>query len=229
MKLSIIIPIYNEERTLEQILSKVQESFKKEEKEHSYEIILVNDGSTDNTRNIISNIKDSHIQIINHERNYGKGKAIRSALLLATGEYVAIQDADLEYDPRTLYELWQIATNKNAVVYGKRNGEKGYLSNRFGNKILTGVCNILFSSNMSDIYTCYKTIPRKLILALDLESNGFEIEAEITAKILKKKIKITEIPISYNPRSFSEGKHINFKDGYRGILKLIKLKLLEFY
>ncbi len=220
MKLSIIIPAHNEEKTLEQVVLGVEQAFKGED----YEIILVNDGSTDETYNIISRIKDPHIRTVHHEKNYGKGRSIRSALEKTRGDYVAIQDADLEYDPKNLYELWKIVKNKKVVIYGKRSGKDGYILNRIGNKVLSLTCNILFSSDISDIYTCYKIIPRELMNSLNLESNGFEIEAEIIAKILKKKIDIEEISIQYMPRSFEEGKHINWKDGYKGIVKLMKVR-----
>ncbi len=223
MKISIIIPIHNEEKTLAEIVSRTQAVFN-QDKKNTYEIILINDGSTDGTSNILSNIQDKYIKKVDHEMNYGKGKALQSGIEKATGDYIAIQDADLEYDPKNLYELSSFAINKKRVVYGVRNGKNGYLLNRLGNKVLSLVCNILFSSNMSDIYTCYKIAPRKLMQSLKLKSNGFEIEAEITAKILKRKVEIIEIPISYTPRSFSEGKHIKWIDGYKGILKLLKIK-----
>lgn len=223
MKTSIIIPIYNEEKTLKEVISKTQEIFN-QDKKNTYEIILVNDGSTDKTLEILANIKNPNIKVLTHSTNYGKGKALQTGIEKATGEYIAIQDADLEYDPKNLFELVSFAINKNVVVYGIRDGKSGYFSNRIGNKILSLSCNILFSSNMSDIYTCYKVAPRELLQSLELKSNGFEIEAEITAKILKKKIEILEIPISYTPRSFRQGKHIKWKDGYKGILKLIEIK-----
>ncbi|MDO8660066.1 MAG: glycosyltransferase family 2 protein [Candidatus Parcubacteria bacterium] len=223
MKISIIIPIYNEENTLAEVVLNTQKVFT--QGKNDYEIILVNDGSKDKTREIISKILDPHIITIHHETNYGKGRAIQSGVKKATGDYVAIQDADLEYDPMNLFKLTQLAIEKKSVIYGKRSGKDGYILNRLGNKILSLICNILFFSKLSDIYTCYKIIPRKLMQSLNLNSNGFEIEAEITAKILKKKIKIIEIPITYTPRSFAEGKHIRWRDGYKGILKLIEIKL----
>ncbi len=221
MKISIIIPIYNEEKTLEKVVLGVARVFEGKD----FEIIIVNDGSTDGTAEIISKIKNSRIQTVSHDRNYGKGRAIQSGLEKAKGDYIAIQDADLEYNPETLYELYKNCGSKasaESVIYGKRKGDKGYLFNRIGNRILSLVCNILFSSKLSDIYTCYKIIPRKLMQELDLKSNGFEIEAEVTAKILKRKINILEISIPYSPRTFREGKKINWRDGYRGIIILIK-------
>jgi glycosyltransferase involved in cell wall biosynthesis len=220
MKISIIIPIYNEEKTLLQVVSKIQTSFQRE----NYEIILVNDGSKDNTANILSGMTDSHIHTLTHDRNHGKGRAICTGISKATGDYVAIQDADLEYDPNTLYELWKTIKDTDTVLYGKRDGKRGYFLGRLGNKILSQTCNILFSSNLRDIYTCYKIIPLSLVKSLNLKSNGFEIEAEITAKILKQKKNILELPISYSPRSFEEGKHIRWQDGYKGIMKLLEIK-----
>jgi glycosyltransferase involved in cell wall biosynthesis len=223
MKISIIIPIYNEEKTLLQVVAKIQTSFQRE----NYEIILVNDGSKDGTADILSKMTDPHIHKITHERNYGKGKAICTGISKATGDYVAIQDADLEYDPNTLYELWQTIDNADTILYGKRDGKKGYLLGRLGNRILSQTCNILFSTKLKDIYTCYKIIPLSLVKSLNLESNGFEIEAEITAKILKKKKSILELPIPYSPRSFKEGKHIRWQDGYKGIMKLLEVKFMN--
>ena len=224
-QISIIIPIYNEEKTLEEVVQRTQKIFSQDNSD--YEIILVNDGSKDDTHNILSKITDTNIQIIHHKKNQGKGKAIQSGLEKATGDYVAIQDADLEYDPQNLFKLIKIAIEKKSVVYGIRDGKNGYILNRLGNKILSLFCNILYTSELSDVYTCYKIIPRELMQSLQLTSNGFEIEAEITAKILKKKIKIIEIPITYTPRSFAEGKHIKWQDGYKGILKLIEIKFFS--
>ena len=219
MKLSIIIPVYNEEKTLEEVVFRVQEVFNEED----YEIIIVNDGSTDNTRRVIENL-DQPLVVIHHKKNYGKGKAIQSGLIPARGEYITIQDADLEYDPKNLYDLW-IEAKPLSVVYGKRSNEKGYRLARLGNKILSFVCNTLFSSKLSDIYTCYKVIPADVMKTLNLESDGFEIEAEITAKLLKRKVKILEIPIAYTPRTYREGKHIRWVDGLKGIWTLLRVKI----
>ena len=220
MKLSIIIPVHNEEKTLEKVVLGVSEVFT----EVDHEIILVDDGSTDKTAEIIASLKNPKIIKIRHEKNWGKGAAIISALRKAEGDLVAIQDADLEYEPRNLHELYKIAREKNTVVYGKRDGKSGYLANRLGNKIISGACSMLFGKKLYDIYTCYKIIPRELIQTLDLKSNAFEIEAEITAKILKRKIPILEMPIAYIPRTMEEGKHIGWKDGHKGILMLLKIK-----
>ncbi len=240
MKLSIIIPIHNEEKTLEKVVFETQRAFS----EIDYEIILVDDGSNPPTHPPPTvgggerrGYWDKNILLLRHDKNYGKGRAVQSGLKRATGDYIAIQDADLEYDPKNLYELWKIIHDRaldsrteskalsGCVIYGKRSGRKGYFLGRLGNKILSMVCNILFGSKMSDIYTCYKIIPSGLMRSLDLQSNGFEIEAEITAKILQKKINILETPIPYSPRTFSEGKHIRWKDGFKGIFTLIRVKI----
>ena len=191
MKLSIIIPVHNEEKTLTEVISKVHEVFRTED----YEVIVVNDGSTDNTPLVLSGIQDERMVVVSHERNHGKGKAIRSALAKARGEYIAIQDADLEYRPENLYELYKIALRENAVAYGKRPGIDGYFFNRIGNTLLSFISSILFLYKLSDVYTCYKVMPTSLLKSLDLKSDGFEIEAEITAKILKRKVHIKEVPI----------------------------------
>ncbi len=232
MKLSIIIPTYNEEKTLKKVVQETLRAFTEPDlltrsvsKSFDFEIIIVDDGSTDNTPNILSNTKDDRVHLIKHLQNFGKGRAIRSGLQVATGDFVAIQDADLEYKPETLHTLYGHLISTECVVYGKRSGDVGYILNRFGNKVLSFVCNMLFHSNLSDIYTCYKIIPRKIMQELDLQSNGFEIEAEITAKILKRKFHIIEIPIDYNPRTFSEGKKINWRDGLRGIITLVVVSI----
>ena len=235
MKLSIIIPIHNEEKTLEKVVLGVSEVFR----DVDHEIVLVDDGSTDNTDKILQNLTRpsatlslsrrgarGEVIVITHAKNQGKGRAIINALKKASGDLVAIQDADLEYEPKNLYELYKIASKKNRVVYGKRNGESGYLANRLGNKIISWTCSTLFGVKLYDIYTCYKVMPRELAQSLDLQSNAFEIESEITAKILKRKIDILEIPIPYTPRTMAEGKHIRLKDGLRGIWMLIKIKFL---
>lgn len=215
MKVSIIIPVYNEERTILKVIASLEQAFK----DTACEIIVVNDGSTDKTHELCANVPG--ILYISLPQNQGKGFALRNGFINAKGAFTAIQDADLEYSPIILRELVnQAETNK--VIYGKRDRKKGYLLNKVGNAFLSWLCNLLYGSKLFDIYTCYKIIPTDILQSLELTSNGFEIEAEITAKLLKKKIGITEIPITYTPRSFGDGKHIRAHDALIGIWTLIK-------
>ncbi len=215
MKLSIIIPVYNEEKTIEEVLKRVKRA---PCLNYEKEIIIVDDGSTDNLK-----LREPSAKIVRHRQNLGKGAAIRTGLGLASGEAVIIQDADLEYDP----EDWQKMLKKfdgESAVYGSRNinpKRKGYFHCVLGVKFLTGLTNLLFQAKLTDIYTCYKLMPLEIIKSLDLKSNGFEIEAEMTAKLLKKRVKIKEVPISYNPRQFKEGKKIRVKDGIIGFWTIL--------
>ncbi len=217
--ISIIIPVYNEEKTILKVLKSTMEAFQ----DIAHEILIINDGSRDATETICQNICNTqkNIKFIQLNRNYGKGYALRTGFKEMKGEFMAIQDADLEYDPRNLRKLCH-QLEEDKVIYGQRDGKTGYLTNRIGNATLSFLCNILYNSNLCDIYTCYKIIPRKILESLDLSATGFEIEAEITAKLLLKKIPIIEIPISYSPRSRKDGKHIRTRDGLIGIWTLIK-------
>lgn len=217
MKLSIIIPAYNEEKTLAFVVKNVREAFA----DASYEIIVVDDGSTDGTEKITEGLKNSQTHIIRETKNKGKGNAIRRGITASLGDYIAIQDADLEYSPTVLRTLWDSIKDSQTVVYGKRSRNLGYIWNRIANAILSHACNLLYGSTLFDIYTCYKIIPRDLAQSLDLESSGFEIEAEITAKLLRRKQDITEMQIPYNPRTEHEGKKIRAKDGFVGLWTLI--------
>ncbi|MBU1177508.1 MAG: glycosyltransferase family 2 protein [Patescibacteria group bacterium] len=228
-KLSIIIPVLNEESTIEEIIKQVKNApvF-----DYEKEIIIVDDGSSDNTKNILKNIKEKYnLIILRHNKNIGKGKAIRTGLKAVTGSAVIIQDADLEYNPQdwTLL-LKELNGSEIGAVYGSRNinsKKRGYFHYVLGVKFLTFLNNFLFRTKLTDIYTCYKLFPAHLIKSIKLDSNGFEIEAEITAKILKKGLLIKEVPISYNPRKFKQGKKIRFKDGLIGIWTIIKYRFKE--
>lgn len=223
-KLSIIIPVFSEEKTVAKVISVVcRQSLENWEKE----IIIVNDGSTDNTGKILGVLKSElDFILLEHKKNYGKGQAIKTALSKVTGDYVIIQDADLEYDPADWPKMIKELENPQiTVVFGSREmapKRRGYFHYIIGVRLLTFLTNKLFDSNLTDIYTCYKLIPAELIKCLNLLSNGFEIEAEITAKILKKKLLIKEIPINYFPRSFKDGKKIRFIDGIIGAFTIIK-------
>ena len=225
-KLSIIIPVLNEESTIEEIIKQVKNApvF-----DYEKEIIIVDDGSSDNTKNILKNIKEKYdLIILRHNRNIGKGKAIRTGLKAVTGSAVIIQDADLEYNPQdwTLL-LKELNGSGIGAVYGSRNinsKKRGYFHYVLGVKFLTFLNNFLFRTKLTDIYTCYKLFPAHLIKSIKLDSNGFEIEAEITAKILKKGLLIKEVPISYNPRKFKQGKKIRFRDGLIGIWTIVKYR-----
>lgn len=224
MKLSIIIPAYNEEKTLAHIVHQVRDAFSYTE----HEIIIVDDGSTDTTKKIASTLTSDTVFYV-HKHNEGKGSAVRLGISRASGDYIAIQDADLEYAPSTLFHLWHIVTDMHSVVYGKRSRNQGYILNRIANYLLSSLCNILYGSALYDIYTCYKILPRDLAQTLHLTSNGFEIEAEITAKILLQKKSITEIPIPYNPRTHKDGKKIKAIDAVHGVWTLIRYKLANLF
>jgi len=221
--LSVIIPVYNEEKTIFQVLCKVNQQ--KEVKE----IIIVNDGSYDNTENEVNKFILSHKDIkksvfVSHGNNQGKGAAIITGLEKVQGEFSIIQDADLEYDPND-YQLLLKCTRKNIFVFGKRwHNKRGYLLAQLGNWYMTKITNLLFRSSFEDPYTCYKLGPTKIWKNMQLKSTGFEVEAEITAKLALKNYSVIEVPVKYQPRSFSEGKKINWKDIIKGSFKLFKLR-----
>lgn len=218
-KLSIIIPIYNEKSTIVDLVAQVQAVPVEKE------IVLVDDGSSDGTREILRNYKDrSGFRVIFHEVNQGKGSAVRTGIRAATGDAVIIQDADLEYDPMDYVPLLKaLGSNGVNVVYGSRFLSKKDVTtpwHRFVNYFLTVLTNSLFGSKLTDMETCYKLFRTKTIGELPLESSGFEIEVELTVKILKKGERILEVPVSYKGRSFHEGKKIGWKDGLKAVQML---------
>lgn len=226
-KLSILIPIFNEEKTILEIYKQIKNSDISPVKK---EIIIVDDSSTDNTFNILQNIKEENTIILRHGKNQGKGAAIRTALEKATGDIVIIQDADLEYDPNDYADLIRpILENKTDVVYGSRrlkktNEQYSGFSFYIGGIALTYITNLIFRSNITDEPTCYKVFRTELLRSLNLTCKRFEFCPEVTAKLLRKKIKIIEIPISYRPRHSNEGKKIKWKDGVEAVLTLLKFK-----
>ena len=221
MKLSVVVPTLNESKTILKVL-KVLDSH-----ELIHEILVIDDGSTDNTPKILKAFKSKKkFTVLTHLSNLGKGAAVRWAFKKITGDFVIIQDADLEYNPKEYKKLIEKA-GKNHVVYGSRiisSNPKAYLRTYLGNVLLTQFCNLLYGTQLTDSYTCYKLIPTKIVKSLDLSSNGFEIEAEITAQLAKKKIQLLEVPISYKPRSYEKGKKIKAKDAIKGILTYVKLR-----
>ena len=222
MKVSIIIPVFNEENTIAKIIGQINNvtGFRKE-------IIVVDDASVDGTSGVIKDIEG--ITVIKHKINQGKGSAIRAGIAKASGDYVLVQDADLEYDPQDILSMIKpISQGKAEVVYGSR--FTGPRRNMFfwhwvGNQLLTLITNILYNTTLSDMETCYKLIPLKLIKSLDLKAQRFEFEPEVTAKILKRNIRIWEVPISYAGREYHEGKKITWKDGIPALWTLIKYRL----
>ena len=218
--LSVIVPVYNEKDTIEKILKLIQAV------PVDKEIIVVDDGSVDGTQAVLRDkfSGQTGLRTIFHDKNGGKGKAIRTGIAAASGDAVIIQDADLEYDPMDYLKLLEGLEKSGAdVVYGSRFLQKKNVTaswHRFVNFFLTAVTNLLFFSSLTDMETCYKLFRAPLIKRLDLKSDGFEIEVELTAKILKLKEKISEVPISYKGRSFHEGKKIGWRDGIKALFHI---------
>ena len=230
-KLSIIIPVYNEEKTITEVISRVLKvplnNIKKE-------LIIVDDFSTDKTREVLDKIKSNNIKLFYHQKNLGKGSAIRTALRHVTGDIILIQDADLEYNPEDYPKLISpILDKKTKVVYGTRlsyiksHKRNMYWLHYFGNWVLTLITNLLFSSRLTDMETCYKVFTKDVIDNIKLKSRRFDFEPEITAKILKTGHKIYEIPISFQARNFDEGKKITWRDGIKALYSLIKYRLVD--
>lgn len=238
MKLSIIIPVYNEEKTIEKILKRVDEVSLPGVKK---EILIIDDASSDSTSAKLKKILQTkkNILLLTHKTNMGKGEAIKTGLKKAAGDYVVIQDADLEYDPKDLRKLLDPIKKKEAqVVYGTRlkrlpNFQKEERTTRFilhyfGNRFLSMVTSILYGQWITDMETCYKIFPRSALKKFTLSSKGFSFEPEITAKLLKSKYKIIEIPISTNPRGYDEGKKLHtFSEGFIALWTLLKLRIID--
>lgn len=234
MKLSIIIPVFNEENTIAEVLTKIQKiSLPKVQKE----LIVVDDASNDGTASILKK-QSKNITVITHSENMGKGAAVRDGLIKASGDLILIQDADLEYDPqyyRMLIKPFQ--KNDTMVVFGTRlanyplriwGEDKTVLpTHLIANKFLTGLTNLLYNSNLTDMETGYKVFRKESLLQIDLKSNKFDFEAEITAKILKMGIKIIDVPIITIPRSYDEGKKIGWIDGVQAIWTLLKYRFIN--
>jgi dolichol-phosphate hexosyltransferase len=224
-RLSVLVPVHNEERTLPALLDAV------ESREEVYELVIVDDGSTDATPEILAARRFRvRARVIRHPRNRGKGKALRTAIEAASGDVAVVQDADLEYDPSDFPRLLAPLERPGVeIVYGTRSfSSHSAYSFWFvmGNKAVTLWNNLLFNSYLSDLETCYKLMPLEVWRSLDLRSNGFEIEPEITAKLLKRGHRIFEVPISYAARSRAEGKKLTYRDGLRAIWTLTRIRVL---
>lgn len=235
MLLSIVVPVYNEIETLPEILRAVQSV---DLGRIRRELILVDDFSSDGSRDLVAELEgetslggegrpfDHPIRVFLHPENKGKGAALRTAFAHTKGELVFIQDADLEYDPEDLPKLLgPVLRGRAQVVYGSRfTGERRnmFFHHWLGNRFLTLVTNILYNTTLSDMETCYKLLPGELARSLEIKSNRFNFEPEITAKILKRGIRIYEVPISYFGREYREGKKITWKDGFSALWALIR-------
>ncbi len=228
-KISIIVPVYNEINTLEKVIDRLQEvPFCGLEKE----IIIVDDYSTDGTRELMKDYEGMY-KVFYHDYNQGKGAAIRTGLSHITGDIMVIQDADLEYDPADYDELIKLIIDGKAdVVYGSRlSGGKPSRSFMFthllGNKLLTFITNLLYNTTLTDMETCYKAFRTDFIKGIEIKSNRFDFEPEITAKVLKRHPRLYELPISYYGREYAEGKKITWKDGIHAVIALVKYRFTD--
>jgi glycosyltransferase involved in cell wall biosynthesis len=223
-KLTVIMPVYNERSTVAEIIRRMRAV----ELPVLLQIIAVDDGSSDGSDKVLKALEDSTVRVMRHDRNLGKGAAIRTGLTAATGDLVLIQDADLEYDPDDWPRLLDpILKGKARVVYGSRfTGERKNMmpSHWFGNRFLSLVANVLYSSTLSDMETCYKLFDAQAIEGMTLVSDGFDFEPEITAKVLRRGHRIYEVPISYAGREPDEGKKITWRDGVTALAALVRFR-----
>ena len=226
MKLSVVIPVYNERVTVEELLRRVQAVT------IDKEVVLVDDGSSDGTRDILASLEGKPgIRVIYHERNQGKGAALRSGFAAARGEVVLIQDADLEYDPEDYHRLLQpILADKADVVLGSRFIGSAphrvlYYWHYVGNRLLTTLSNIFTNLNLTDMETCYKVFRREVLATLEIEESRFGFEPEIVAKVARGRWRVYEVGVSYSGRTYTEGKKIGWRDGVRAVWCILKYNL----
>lgn len=228
MKLSVVMPVYNEKTTIKEILRQVRAV---DLGDLDKEIVVVDDGSTDGTRDILKLEADSSIKVILHEKNQGKGAAVRTGLGQAAGDLVVIQDADLEYDPEDYKRLIEpVLRGKATVVYGSRfTGERRNMLfwHYLGNRTLSLITNVLYNTTLSDMETCYKLFTKEALAGIEIKSHKFDFEPEITAKVLRKGIRIYEVPISYSGRELHEGKKISWKDAGPALWALLKYRFIS--
>ncbi len=228
MKLSVIVPVYNERELVVKSVTHLLDSDPGVERE----VIIVDDGSTDGTREVVKKELEPLVdKVIYQQRNQGKGAALRTGFAAATGDFVIPHDADMEYDPDDIPKLLEpVLKGRADVVYGSR--FTGPHRNMFffhwiGNRFLTFVTNLLYNTTLSDMETCYKLIRRSLLDGIEIRSNRFGVEPELTAKLLKKKVRIYEVPVSYYGREFEEGKKITWRDGFTALWVLIKYRFVD--
>lgn len=229
MKLSIIIPVYNEAETIAELFEKVRAV---RLPGVAKELVVIDDCSTDGTRQVLQDLaKKYRFKLVLHRKNQGKGAAVRSGLKKATGVYCLVQDADLEYDPRDIIRLIKpVQDNKAEVVYGSRfTGERRnmFFWHMVGNKALSLVTNLLYNTTLSDMEVCYKLFRRELLDPNDLKEDRWGFDPEITVKLLKQGVRIYEVPISYTGREVEEGKKISWKDGFQVLWVLFKYRLVD--
>jgi glycosyltransferase involved in cell wall biosynthesis len=239
MKLSVVIPAYNEEENISELVSRVKK-VNLGQYGIDKEIIVVDDGSKDRTVEIVKKIKD--IVLVIKAKNNGKGSAVKEGIKYATGDIIIIQDADLEYDPNEYYRcIKPIIDGRTKVVYGSRflsqqqkrvnllffkKHKSAYRFAFLGGRLLTLIANLLYNAHITDEATCYKTFDAKFIKSIKINGNRFEWEPEILAKVRKRHVKIIEVPVSYSPRTFEQGKKINWKDGIQAIWTLVKYRFV---
>jgi glycosyltransferase involved in cell wall biosynthesis len=227
MNLTVIIPVFNEFKSIHEILRRVQAT------KLASEIIVVDDGSTDGTREALAALDGKEaIRVILHDKNRGKGSAVRTGISAARGDVLLIQDADLEYDPREYQDLLKpIEEGFADIVYGSRflGGARRPILfwNMVANKILTFMTNILYNNILSDMETGYKVFRREIIEGIPLHAKRFDFEPEFTAKVLKRHLRIYEVPISFNPRFYSEGKKIKLRDAFEAVWALLKYRFID--
>lgn len=227
--LSVVMPVYNEKNTVMKIIDKVLKL------DMVKELVVVDDHSTDGTRELLKGAKfDGRVKLLLHDKNLGKGAAIRTGFKNVTQDVVVIQDADLEYDPNEFNEMIRpISDGVADVVYGSRlSGGKPQrvhlFWHRIGNDFLTFLTNLLYNTTLSDMETCYKMLKREVIAGIDIKSNDFSVEPELTAKILKNRsLRIYEMPISYYGRNYAEGKKINWTHGFGALWTLLKYRFVD--
>lgn len=231
MKLSVVIPVYNEARTIEQVIETVRGVKAGVDKE----IVVVDDCSTDGTRQLLEGLRgrDQDVRVLFHEKNRGKGAALRTGFEAASGDLILVQDADLEYDPNEYPILLRPLLDGHAdVVYGSRFQGGGphrvvFFWHYLGNKLLTALSNMMTNINLTDMEVCYKVFRREVLKSIRLKEDRFGFEVEITAKVAKGRWRIYEVPISYYGRDYAEGKKIGWRDGFRALWCIVKYRFVD--